>query len=219
MFSVFLLLLVLFSIFWVVSLSFRLCGDLGIVGNGAFDSIMTHLNHFNFHLEISISFPCLFCFGHLQVRLLYLSFLFYPLPMRHWNNSSSFLLSIFNSWSRDWAWPSTGRWSTAWQENSPTSVATCGKFFTPSRRPVSLALFLLLFVCLVLPWIHCRKSSEWSRQQFRHHKISGSVFFKSGTWRGVSVVLYSLYFLWYFEIWRQSDKQKKKKQNKERKTY
>lgn len=47
MFSVFFLFfLFYFLFFWVVSLSFRLCGDLGIVGNGAFDSIITHLNHF-----------------------------------------------------------------------------------------------------------------------------------------------------------------------------
>ncbi len=92
MFSVFLLLLfVLFSIFWVVSLSFRLCGDLGIVGNGAFDSIMTHLNHFNFHLEISpflflvysvlgtsrsVCSTCFSCFTHCECDIEIIPLLF-----------------------------------------------------------------------------------------------------------------------------------------------
>jgi hypothetical protein len=43
MFSVFFLFFLFYFLFFG---SFRLCGDLGIVGNGAFDSIITHLNHF-----------------------------------------------------------------------------------------------------------------------------------------------------------------------------
>ncbi len=71
--------------------SFRLCGDLVIVGNGAFDSIITHLNHF-FHLEHLhfLVLLLLFSFGDPQVRLLYLFFLFLYIVNRPWNNCSFF---------------------------------------------------------------------------------------------------------------------------------